>query len=262
MMAGERKTIHVNGVDINLIDRGEGSPTLLFLHFWGGSSRTWGPVVESLSEVNRCVAIDFRGWGGSSKEAAVYDLVTLADDVVDLIKVLDPGHFVIVGHSMGGKVAQLVAARHPEGLERLILVAPAPSTALEVSQEQRQEMLASYQTRDGAERAVDILSAFPLAEEQREQVVQDILAGAPDAKRAWPEKGMTEDISAEASKIAVPVHVIVGSADNIESEASLRAAFGKVIPGTGFSVLPGVGHLLPLEATAEVVAAIRAAQVR
>jgi len=52
-----------------------------------------------------------------------------------------------------------------------------------------------------------------------------------------------EDISAKASKITVPVRVIVGGADTVEKEASLRAAFGKVIPSAEFVVLPGVGHM-------------------
>ena len=52
-----------------------------------------------------------------------------------------------------------------------------------------------------------------------------------------------------------------GSADNIESETALRAAFSKVVPGADFVVLPGVGHLAPLEATAAVVSAISTALI-
>lgn len=261
IMSGEQSVLHVNGVDVNVVDVGEGGPALVFLHFWGGSSRTWGPVIENLSRVARCIAIDFRGWGRSNKDATDHELETLADDVIGVVDALRLEEFTIVGHSMGGKVAQLVAARRPEGLKQLILIAPAPPTSLGVPKEQRQGMLASYQAREGAEQVVGILAARPLSQAHREQVVEDILSGSPDAKRAWPEKGMTQDISAEASRITVPVHVIVGGADNIETEASLRAAFGKVVPGTEFTVLPGVGHLSPLEVPAEVVAAIGSAQV-
>ena len=101
----------------------------------------------------------------------------------------------------------------------------------------------------------------PLSDEHRNQVIEDTLRGAPDAKRAWPERGMTADISEMASQIKVPVHVIVGSADNVESEDSLRVARGETIPNAEFIVLPGVGHLAPLEATAEIVSAIRSALV-
>lgn len=259
-MFGNQSSIRANNVDIAVVDVGTKSPTLVFLHYWGGSSRTWRPVMEDLSDTNRCVAIDFRGWGKSSKEAIDYDLATLAADVVSVVGDLSLTEFILVGHSMGGKVAQLVAAERPRGLKGLILIAPAPPTPLGVPQEQRQGMIASYQAREGAEMAIGILSALPLSDAHREQVIEDTLGGSPEAKRAWPEQGMTEDISEKVSKIAVPVCIIVGSADNIESEASLRAGFGKAIPSARFVVLPGVGHLAPLEAPADLVAAIRSAQ--
>ena len=72
-------------------------------------------------------------------------------------------------------------------------------------------MLNSYQTREGAEMVVGILSALPLTQEQRQQVMDDILIGSPDAKRVWTEEGMTQDITAQASAYAVPFHVSVGS---------------------------------------------------
>ncbi|WP_338523758.1 alpha/beta hydrolase [Pseudomonas batumici] len=258
-MSSNQSILRVNNVDINVVDVGQGSPTLVFLHYWGGSSRTWAPVITALSKTHRCVAIDFRGWGQSDKDAEVYDLETLADDVAQVIAKLGLTEYVIVGHSMGGKVAQLLASERPEGLKGLVLVAPAPPTALSVPQEQRQGMIAAYQVREGAEAVIGILATQPLSDAHREQVIEDTLCGAAGAKQAWPEVGMVQDITGQASKIAVPVHVIVGGADNIESEASLRQAFAGVIPQAGFVVLGGVGHLAPLEATAELVAAIRSA---
>jgi len=220
-MSGEQSVLHVNGVDVNVVDVGEGGPALVFLHFWGGSSRTWGPVIENLSRVARCIAIDFRGWGRSNKDATDHELETLADDVIGVVDALRLEEFTIVGHSMGGKVAQLVAARRPEGLKQLILIAPAPPTSLGVPKEQRQGMLASYQAREGAEQVVGILAARPLSQAHREQVVEDILSGSPDAKRAWPEKGMTQDISAEASRITVRCMLL--SAVLITSRPRLRS---------------------------------------
>lgn len=257
-----QSSVRVNGIDINIVEAGAGSPSLVFLHYWGGSSRTWTPVMESLSRTHRCVAIDFRGWGQSDKTAPDYRLETLAADVAAVIEALGLEDFVIVGHSMGGKVAQLLAAQRPAGLKGLVLVAPAPPTALGVPEEQRRGMIASYQSREGAEAVIGILSARPLSGAHREQVIEDTLRGSAGAKQAWPEKGMIQDISGDAARIAVPVRIVVGDADNIESEGALRAAFGKVIPSAEFIVLPGVGHLAPLEATADVVNAIRSAPYR
>jgi pimeloyl-ACP methyl ester carboxylesterase len=258
-MSGNQSTIRVNDVDINIVDAGQGVPALVFLHYWGGSSRTWAPVIAQLSNTHRCVAIDFRGWGQSGKDAEFYDLETLADDVAQVIAKIGLKEYVVVGHSMGGKVAQLLASERPEGLKGLVLVAPAPPTALPVPQEQRRGMIAAYQVREGAEAAIGILASRPLSDTLREQVIEDTLCGAAGAKQAWPEVGMVHDITGQASNIVVPVHVIVGGADNIESEASLRNAFENVVPQAEFVTLDGVGHLAPLEATGELVAAIRSA---
>ncbi len=252
--------IAANGVKLHVASSGAGGPTLLFLHFWGGSSRTWAPVIGLLSDEHHCIAVDFRGWGQSEKDVGPYDLETLASDVLALVAALGLDDFVIVGHSMGGKVAQLVAARRPTGLKQLILMAPAPPTPLHVPEDQRRQMLESYQTPEGAETVVGILAARALDEGLHKQVVEDILSGAPGAKRIWTEEGMTEDIAAQAGGITVPVHVIVGSEDRIEEEASLKEAFGGVLPETSFTLIRGAGHLAPLEATAEVALAIHSVQ--
>ncbi len=253
-----KQSVHrVNGVDINVVEAGQGSPVLLFLHYWGGSIGSWLPVIEGLCEHHRCVAMDFRGWGRSSQDATDYSLETLADDVLGIVDQLGLKDFIIIGHSMGGKVAQIVAVRQPDGLKGLILMAPAPPTALDVPEAQREAMIASYQSREGV---MGVIAALPLSDVAREQIIEDALRGSPGAKRAWPEHGMTEDISAQASRITVPAHIIVGGADVVETEASLRAAFSKVIPTAKYTVLPGVSHMAPLEATSEVVDAIRSAQ--
>src|SRR5262245_11368246 len=82
-MANER--IRVNDVDLNVVTVGRGAPALVFLHYWGGSSRTWAPVMSHLASSNRCVAIDFRGWGESGKVSNDHGLATLANDVITVI---------------------------------------------------------------------------------------------------------------------------------------------------------------------------------
>ena len=75
------------------------------------------------------MAYNARGWGKSDKTLAGYKLADLADEALSLVKALGIRQYVLVGHSMGGKVAQLAASRRPEGLSGLILVAPAQLNA-------------------------------------------------------------------------------------------------------------------------------------
>jgi len=64
------RKLHANGLDFNVRDTGSKEPALVFLHYWGGTGRTWDLVAEPLSERHRCAAPDLRGWSGSDKKRA------------------------------------------------------------------------------------------------------------------------------------------------------------------------------------------------
>jgi len=123
----------------------------------------------------------------------------MADDADAVVRTLGLTRYVLVGHSMGGKVARIIAARRPEGLAGVVLVAPAPPTPMPVPEAQRASMLESYGSREGVLQALSVLAGGPLPPELRKQVSEDTLAGAPEAKRAWTVRGMIEDVSAQAS---------------------------------------------------------------
>ena len=69
-MPAKQHLVRVNDVDLNVVDTEGSGLALVFLHYWGGSSRTWLPVMEYLANTHRCIAIDFRGWGQSSRNAS------------------------------------------------------------------------------------------------------------------------------------------------------------------------------------------------
>jgi len=123
--------------------------------------------------VVRCVAYDHRGWGRSGAPAAGYAVADLASDAMALISALGIEDYVLVGHSMGGKVAQALAAAHPKGQRGLVLVAPAPASPKVLSGEVRAQMLSAYRTRDTVLATLDnMLSHVPLEDDLREQIVQ------------------------------------------------------------------------------------------
>jgi pimeloyl-ACP methyl ester carboxylesterase len=126
---------------------------------FGGTGRTWDLVIRELAGRHRCVAPDLRGWGGSDKKADGYDLHIQADDVAAIVASLGLSQYILVGQSMGGKIAQILGARRPQGLKGLVLVAPAPPTPFTAPKEQRDAMLESYQTAAGVEFALSILTS-------------------------------------------------------------------------------------------------------
>ena len=204
------------------------------------------------------IVLDQRGWGHSVAMDGRYDLVAMADDVEAVVQTLGLMRYVLVGHSMGGKVAQIVAARRPTGLLGLVLVAPAPPTPMPVRADQRAAMLASYGSREGVLQALSVLAGGTLPAVLRERVVEDTLRGAEGAKRSWTETGMVMDVSAGLAAVTVPVTAVIGDRDQVEHESALRKVFARALPQTTFRVLNGIGHLSPLDAPDGIVEACKA----
>jgi len=240
--------IDSNGVALHVEDRGAGNPSLVFLHYYGGSSRTWKHVTAKLAPIFRTITIDHRGWGESDAPEGGYGLADLSADAEGVISALDLQRYVLVGHSMGGKVAQLMASRQPVGLAGLILVAPSPPSPMIMPAQAREVMAGAYASRAAVEASIDtMLTAKPLTAEDREQVIEDSLRGAPQAKAAWPRSTSLEDIAAQVGDIAVPTLVIAGALDRVDPPIRLRAELLPRIPQAVMHVLPGTGHLSMLE---------------
>jgi pimeloyl-ACP methyl ester carboxylesterase len=183
-----------------------------------------------------------------------YGLADLAADAEGVIKELNLRRYVLVGHSMGGKVAQLMASRHPEGLVGLVLVAPSPPTPMAMPEPVRAAMAGSYDNRETVEATIDnVLTAKALSTEDREQVIADSLRGALPAKQAWPQVTSQEDITAKVGAINVPTLVIAGELDGVDSPAILQAELLSRLPHAVMHVLPGTGHLSMLESADELL---------
>ena len=252
-----------NGIDLHVEQRGAGSPALVFLHYWGGSSRTWRHVVDRLVADFRTVTFDQRGWGRSAAapggNAAGYALADLADDAQGVIAALDLEQYILVGHSMGGKVAQLIASRRPRGLMGMALVAPAPPVRLALPLAARQGMARAYDTPESVAATVaQVLAPDGLDRADLEAVIEDSLAGAPGAKEAWPLSASQEDISSDLAGIEVPAIVISGEHDRVDPPAVLERELLPRLARAQLHVLPRVGHLSPYEAPDAVADLVRA----
>ncbi|MFE0020243.1 alpha/beta fold hydrolase [Amycolatopsis sp. NPDC059021] len=107
-----------------------GQPVVL-LHGLGSSAATWDTFAAALAEAGRrAIALDARGHGGSSRPGS-YSLELMIGDVLAFLDHRGLDEVDLVGHSMGGSVAQLFAAGHPGRVRRLVVeeAAPPPHTA-------------------------------------------------------------------------------------------------------------------------------------
>jgi pimeloyl-ACP methyl ester carboxylesterase len=99
-------------------------PLVLLLHGFPELSESWREVLPVLGAAGfRAVAPDLRGYGGTDRPRYGYDLDTLAADIYQLARHLQPGRPAhVVGHDWGGAIAYQLAAKHPEVVDRLVVI--------------------------------------------------------------------------------------------------------------------------------------------
>ena len=116
-------------IELSVSESGSGSP-LVILHGLFGSKRNWVTVAHRLAATHRVIAVDLRNHGESPWDER-HDYRALAADVAAVIEERVGGPAAVLGHSMGGKAAMVLALTRPELVERLVVVdiAPVRSTA-------------------------------------------------------------------------------------------------------------------------------------
>src|SRR5262247_1029776 len=124
MLITERH-VNVGDVQLSVAEAGAGQRPLLMVHGFTGAKEDFTPWLDQLADLGwHAVAPDLRGHGASSKpaEESAYSFEVLADDVLRLADVLGWDKFVLLGHSMGGMIAQFVARSAAPRLAGLILM--------------------------------------------------------------------------------------------------------------------------------------------
>ena len=122
-----------------------------------------------------------------------------------------------------------------------------------MSPEAREAMFGVYATRESISKAIDAaLTAKVLSPKDREQAIEDSLRGAPQAMAAWPRSTSLEDITRDVAAINAPTVVIAGELDRVDSVDLLKAEMLSRVPHAVLHVLPGTGHLSPLESPQEL----------
>ena len=121
----EQRQVDVGDVTLTVAEAGIGGRPLLLVHGFTGSKEDFGDWIHVFAEGGyHVVAPDQRGHGASDQPEQVddYSLATYVHDLAGLVDALGWDHFALLGHSMGGFIAECYAVKHPEQIERLVLM--------------------------------------------------------------------------------------------------------------------------------------------
>lgn len=109
-------------VELAWTEVGDGPPLILIMGL-NAAGPAWTPHTETWQHTFRCYSVDNRGAGSSPAPPGPYRTPELADDYAQLIRSRQLGRCRVIGISMGGAIAQELTLRHPDLVERLVLVA-------------------------------------------------------------------------------------------------------------------------------------------
>lgn len=251
MVAESVATIPVAGARIAYRRIGSGRP-LVMLNGLAATSVDWDPsFVDGLASANELVLLDNRGIGASTDNGAPFDIARLADDTSRVIEALGFERASVLGWSLGGFIAQVLALRRPALVEKLVLLSTdpgGPDTRLASPAVRSQLIDMSGTPHEQARRLLSLLFPGDLAESIYDKF-GDIVAAArgrlsPDLVRrqaAAMDEWHRDGVSSRLADVSVPVLVAAGTED-IVIPASNALALVKAIPGAWLAPFKGGGH--------------------
>jgi 3-oxoadipate enol-lactonase len=256
-----RTSIH--GIQLAYRAAGAGrSPALLLIHGFPLDNHLWDAQLRGLAAEAHVIAPDLRGHGRSDAPAGPYTMEQHADDLAGLLDHLGIQGAVVAGLSMGGYIAFALWRRHPGRVQGLILLDTRAEPDTPEGRKNR-DVTAARVPQIGArglaeEQAPRLLAPASLANLILRQRTVAMLARQRVAGIVAALGGLRDRVDSRPTlpTITVPTLVIVGAEDALTPPTDART-IADGIPGARLAIIPGAGHLSPLERPRTVNAALR-----
>ncbi|MGH4032226.1 alpha/beta fold hydrolase [Actinomycetota bacterium Odt1-20B] len=224
--------------------RGHGPHKVIAVHGWFADRTAFAPVLPDLDgESFQYAAVDLRGYGAAKDAVGTFTTAEGASDVVDLADRLGWERFSLIGHSMGGSVAQRVLALAPHRVRRLVGVSPVPASGLQLPPEQWELFSGAGHLPRNRRTILDITTGGHRPAAWLDRMVDRSLSHS-DAKafRAWLDSWATEDFHADIEGSTVPALAVVGALDPALSAELMRTTWLRWYARAELVELPSAGH--------------------
>ena len=241
---------------------GSGQP-IIILHGLFGLGDNWRTIARKLEDEYQCIIPDLRNHGKSPHEPEM-NWNVMASDVMELIEDLDLDQVILMGHSMGGKVAMQLATTYPELVDKLIVVDMAPK----VYPAHHSQVIAAItaldpaecETRDDAER---ILRKYILNDEATVQFLMKNISRKPEGGFEWKANmpgiiaaydALMQDIAAIHPYLG-PTLFVKGEFSDYVTDADM-SVIRQLFPAAELISITGAGHWVHADRPEEFIAAV------
>jgi 3-oxoadipate enol-lactonase len=244
--------INVGAISLHYDTYGEGDPLLLIMGF-AMPSAAWLPMLPLMTGF-KCIYFDNRGTGESDKPAGVYTVPEMADDASGLLKELGIPRARVFGVSMGGMIAQELALRHPEQVEKLVLgctMAGGPTAKQAAPEVVERLMLGNATMASDPDKGLDIIMPILLPTEfiAAHSELKPMLIAAMSMTPRTPAAAVMSQLAGimqfdaydRLPQIKCPVLIVHGDSDVLVPSANAAIIKSK-LPQAEVMMIPGAGH--------------------
>lgn len=248
-----------DGTKIAYRKHGDGARVVVLIHGWTMSGQVYDRLLEHLDRSGlTLLVLDLRGAGASDKPTAkeAHSLEIYAGDVLAVADAEKAHSFVVIGHSMGGQIAQWIAAHHPDRVAGAALLCPVPACGIPLPD----DAVGLFSTSGGNRESTKIILGMAckdLPEGGADWLADIAMTTSPEAVKygffAWSGGGFSDALG----RIQAPV-VCLGTDDPFLPPAFLRAEVIGKIQGSRFAYLSGPGHYVQVERPRETAAVLEA----
>ncbi|MGC3937273.1 alpha/beta fold hydrolase [Roseobacter sp. EG26] len=222
---------------------------LVFVHGFMGGSAQWALQQDTLAASRELIAVDLPGFGENRDLPVINTIKGFADWVIAKLDAKGIGTFNLMGHSMGGMIAQQIAHQVPDRIEKLVLYGTGPNGLLPGRFETIEQSKIRAQ-QDGVRKTARRISAtwfvdstiapeYPACAAIAEQSAAKALAAGLDAMRDWSGMEFLKTVASETL-------VIWGDSDRTY-QWSQPELLWRHIPNAHLAVVPGCAHAVHLE---------------
>ncbi len=244
------RRIDTGRISLNVREAGSG-PLMLFFHGITANSAVFAPLTARLSERFTTIAVDQRGHGLSDKPEAGYAANDYAEDIAALIRTLDRGPAILVGHSLGARNSVTAAAKYPDLVRSVVAIDFTPYIEVEALDALEARVNAGSQLFETVDAVEAYLSGrYPnipapairiRAESGYHRVDGGLRPLASPTAMAQTAKGLRADLVPAYRDVTKPVLVVRGEASKLVSAAAL-AKTSQLRPDLPVVVVPGADH--------------------
>lgn len=246
------------GITMHFVEAGrQDAPAVVLLHGFPDSWQVWEDVIAALADDYRVLALDQRGHGDTEKPPCCYAPSDFADDVTAFMDALAVDVATVVGHSFGSFVAQNFAIRHPERVERLVLIGSGVAFDNAVGQEFRDFLPDVPDSPDPAMVREFQRSTFHRVPD--DAAFERIMAQSMKVPgHVWRSLGaaLAEDRTARLAALRMPTLLIAGDRDALFPLDEQQRLF-RALPNAELTVYPDTGHFIQVERPQRFLADLR-----